>query len=287
MEFMMNRKFMQFHFFRNTYRVLSGTVLLFLVISLALGCSSTKRKGEKTLEMKDLTLSYRNKVDGGPDVASLKMAHPLKISERMVVQHLSRLHYENFALLGEAGPVFTRADIKRLKRLLTKALNNAKPQNIIIFEIESEEGTTVGQVFASKGNLHWRFEEIRGVKHSLTRNQLARYGTAWRLIPKKGQRYQVASQLLGSRPKTNWIIAKLNIAMATQSREKASVPQNAPQPPPDPPVDPAPASTPSATPKVDPDLEEKLKFLKRLYENELIDQREYQKKRQDLLDQYL
>ena len=35
------------------------------------------------------------------------------------------------------------------------------------------------------------------------------------------------------------------------------------------------------------DLEEKLKFLKHLYENQLIDQQEYEKKRKDLLDQYL
>jgi len=277
---------MSFHKFMKTHRLLTGTVFLLMVISLALGCSS-KRKGEKTLEMKDLTLSYRDKADGGPDVASVKMAHPVKISEKLLVQHLRRLRYENFALLGEAGPVFDKADIMRLKRLLTKALNNLKPHNIIIFEIESEEGTTLGQVFASKGYLHWRFEEIHGVKHSLTRNRLARYGTAWRLIPKKGQRYRAASQLLGTSSKTNWIIAKLDIATAAPAREKPQATRKAPETPPEPPSESPPASTPAASPEVDPELEEKLKFLKRLYEKELIDQREYQKKRQDILDQYL
>ena len=199
------------------------------------------------------------------------------------------LSYESNSLLGEAGPVFTKEDIQKTKRLLTKALNKAHSQNIIAFEVESEEGTTQGELFASKGNLHWRFFEIQGVKYSLTRNQMARYGTAWRLVTKKGQKFHVTDKLLGAKQWTNWIEAKINLPTPANpktsegktNRPNTGAAQKAPSP-----SQPSPSTTIAPENRII-DLEEKLKFLKYLHQNQLIDKREYEQKRKDLLNQYL
>ena len=203
-----------------------------------------------------------------------------------MVFHMVALTYENHSLLGKPGPVFTKEDIKKSMRLLTKALTKAHSQNIIGFEVESEEGLTKGELFASEGKLHWRFFQIQGIQHSLTRNQMTRYGTAWRIVPKKGQKFHVTDKLLGAKQWTNWVEAKIDLPAPENLRigsknKKRSSPSTAQSPPP--------ASQPRTTApqKSTTDLEEKLKFLKHLHENQLIDQREYEQKRKDLLDQYL
>ncbi len=263
-------------------------VAIMIVLALA-GCSSTHKSAGKTLTTEDFTLTYADKAQAGREINKLILQHPLPVTERQMVFHMVALTYENYSLLGEAGPVFTKDDIKKTKRLLTKALNKAHSQNIIGFEVESEDGTTKGELFASSGKLHWRFFEIRGVKYSLTRNLMARYGTAWRMVPKKGQKFHVTDRLLGTKQWTNWIEAQINlpapanlkIARPKKRRPNPGTAQSVPPP--------AQPSRPKATApeKSTTDLEEKLKFLKYLYENQLIDKREYEQKRKDLLDQYL
>lgn len=260
-----------------------------LAVLLQTGCTSTHKAAGKKLATEDLTLRYTDKAQAGAEIRELLMQHPLPISERQMVYHMAALTYENHSLLGKPSPVFTKEDIQKTKRLFTKALAKAHSQNIIGFEVESEEGTTHGQLFASGGNLHWRFFEIQGVKYSLTRNQMARYGTAWRMVPRSGQKFHVTDKFLGSKQWTNWVEAKINLPapsnVRTGSRKKkrlnsgTSSTQPAPQ---------QPGGAQSAPPsKSASDLEDKLKFLKYLYENQLIDKREYEQKRKDLLDQYL
>ena len=251
---------------------LSFLMAIVLVLSLV-GCSSTQKSAGKKLATEDLTLTYIDNAQAGAEIQELILQHPLPITERQMVIHMVALTYENYSLLGEAGPVFTKDDINKAKRLLTKALNKAHSQNIIGFEVESETGTTKGELFASQGNLHWRFTEIQGVKYSLTRNQMARYGTAWRMVPKKGQKFHLTDKLLGAKQWTNWLEAKINLP--APSNLKVSRPKKK-------------SSAKATVPKNNPsELEEKLKFLKYLHENQLIDKREYEQKRKDLLDQYL
>lgn len=272
-----------------TNKFLKAPFAIAVAIILALaGCSSTQKSAGKTLTMKDFTLTYTDKAQAGREVSKLVLQHPLSISERQMVFHMVALSYENYSLLGKAGPIFTKEDIKKTKHLLTKALNKAHPKNIIGFEVESEEGTTQGQLFASGGNLHWRFFEIQGVKHSRTRNQIARYGTAWRIMPKKGQKFHVTDKFLGAKQWTNWIEAKIdlpapgNLKMARPGKQRTQSGAAASTSPSSPRVFPK-----TIAPKNKTDLKEKLKFLKHLYENQLINKQEYEQKRKDLLDQYL
>ncbi len=269
--------------FLKTHFAIAVTIILTLA-----GCSSTHKSAGKKLTAKDFTLSYIDKAQAGAEFNELTLQHPLPITGRQMVFHMVALTYENYSLLGKAGPVFTKDDINKTKRLLTKALTKAHSQNIIGFEVESEDGTTKGELFASKGNLHWRFSEIRGVKYSLTRNQMARYGTAWRLVPKKGQKYHTTNKFLGAKQWTNWIEAKTNlpapanlkIAPKKKKHLNSGTAQSASPPA-------QPNSLKATVPGTPADLEEKLKFLKHLYKNQLIDKREFEQKRKDLLDQYL
>ena len=243
---------------------------------------------DRKLIMKDFTLTYIDQEQADGKIDELILQHPLSITERQMVFHMVALSYENYSSPSKASPVFTKEDIKKTKRLLTKALNKAHPQNIIGFEVASEAGATQGQLFASRGVLHWRFFKIRGVWFSKTRNPMEQYGT-WRMVPRKGQRFHKSNKPRGTRQWTNWIEAKIDLPAPANlkiSRPKTNPPnpgtaQTTPSP-----SQPSPAKTITPEKNV-ADLEEKLKFLKYLHENQLIDKREYEQKRKDLLNQYL
>ena len=267
---------------KTTGNLHTSFVAAMMTVLILAGCSSTHKSAGKKLTTKDFTLTYIDKAQAGTEINELALQHPLPLTERQMVIHMVALTYENYSLLGKPGPVFTKEDIQNTTRLLTKALAKVHSQNIIGFEVESEEGTTKGQLFVTEGILHWRFFEIRGVKFSLTRNQMARYGTAWRIVPKKGQKFHTTEKLLGAKQWANWIEAKIDLSAPSNLRKKkrrssSGTAQSRP------PRQPKPVSPQKST----TDLEEKLKFLKHLHENQLIDQREYEQKRKDLLDQYL
>lgn len=251
-------------------------VAVFLSLCLLAGCSSTHKSADKTLEENDLKLTYKDKAQASGDTAELILQHPLSISEKQMVFHLVALTYEPFSLFSSVTPVFTKEDIQKIKRLLTKSLNKAHAQNIIVFEVESERGTTKGELFASKGNLHWRFFKIRGADYSLTRNKMSRYGVNWQLVPKKGQKFHVSNKLLGTKQWTNWIEAKIELPAPENLKTERSK------------SDTSNSGTSESPPeKNTAGLEEKLKLLKRLHKEQLIDQQEYEKRQKDLLDQYL
>ena len=99
----------------------------------------------------------------------------------------------------------------------------------------------------------------------------------------------MTDQLLGSKKWTNWIEARVNLPAPANLKtarpgQKGSNPGTAQSAPP--PSQPG-GSTLTVPGKTPADLEEKLRFLKYLHENQLIDKREYEQKRKDLLDQYL
>lgn len=253
------------------YQKIFGWILvLILFVVLNARCSSTAIKGEKTLKAKDLTLSYLDKSRAGQHVAEMTLQHPVSLSEQEVFHHLVSLRYEGNALLSKQNPVFKKDDLQKIRRLLTRALHSVKPNHVLGFELEGSGGTTSGIVFASNGKLHWKFDEIQGAQHSLSGNPVTRYGAAWQLIPLKGQKLFATKTLLGNKKWTNWIVARLKLpGQPPKTNTKKNRPSDTPQ-------------------NFNPDtLEEKLVFLKRLHEKNLIDDQEYQQKRKDLLDKYL
>ena len=254
--------------------LLGWVFVLVLFGVLNAGCSPTIIKGEKTLEAKDLTLSYLDKSRAGQHVVEMTLQHPVSLSEKEVFHHLVSLRYEGNALLSKQKPVFKKDDLQKIRHLLTRALHSVKPNHVVGFELDAAGGTTSGIVFASNGNLYWKFDEIQGAAHSLSGSPTAHHGVTWRLIPRKGQKLFASKTLLGQKKWTNWIAAKLKLP-GKPPQMKTGEGKNRP-----------PATPQNARPAPDA-LEEKLEFLKRLHEKNLIDDAEYQQKRKDLLDQYL
>jgi hypothetical protein len=104
----------------------------------------------------------------------------------------------------------------------------------------------------------------------------------WRMVPQSGQKYQAVQKLLGPQAQENWIFAELQPSSKRQkslgpSKNRMAVPSREPG---------NNRHSPQKGPS-DPALEEKLEFLKDLHEKELIDEKEYDQKKKELLDAYL
>ena len=108
-------------------------------------------------------------------------------------------------------------------------------------------------------------------------------------MPQSGQKYQAVQKLLGTQAQENWIFAELQPTSKRQknarqknfqsgpSKSRKEIPLREPA---------NNRHSPQKSPP-NPALEEKLEFLKDLHEKELIDEKEYDQKKKELLDTYL
>ena len=240
---------------------------------------------EKRLEKKGFTLIYKSQFAAGAGIGEIKLS-PVNLSEDQVRQQMQSLIYEELSLFGKKKPVFSREDITRAARLITKALNRAPSNKIVYYELETPRGGTEGVVFPSKNVLHWRFYSIQG--GAFNNRPLTMWGGGnWRLVPGSRQQYHSTKKLLGAEALENWV--KIDIPRRSResridrdpppsrSRSKRKSRQAAPPPTP----------KQAASSATDPELEKKLHFLKNLYEKNLIDEEEYNRKRKEILDNYL
>jgi hypothetical protein len=268
---------------------LSLVLILILAMSSEMisGCASSP---EKSFEINGFTLSYKDKTSArdnfslGSPTSKIQLSHPLKMSESDVRNHLESLMFEELSLFGKEKYVFHDKDIDRITRLLTKALKHVPSHKIIHYELETSGGITEGDIFASKELIHWRFSSIKGMGFSL--RSYTGWGNAnWRMVPQSGQKYHATTNLMGSRAQENWIIAKL-VPAKTNKRPKQKNSRLSKNKTTDPSS--APAIAANSPAKIsDPALKEKLQFLKDLHDKKLIDKKEYDQKRKELLDAYL
>ena len=108
------------------------------------------------------------------------------------------------------------------------------------------------------------------------------------MVPQPGQKYQAVQKLLGPQAQENWIFAELQPSSKRQKNARQKNLQSDPSK--------SRSDVPSResannrhSPSKGPNLvlEEKLEFLKDLHEKNLIDEKEYNQKRKELLDTYL
>lgn len=258
-----------------------GALIIFPFLQ---GCGTAQ---DKKLEKEGFTLIFRPKSAAGPLVGKMQLNHPVNISQSNVKNHLMSLGYEELSLMGKKKYINSPKNLEEVSRLLTKALNRVNPNNIIRYEVETPKGTTAGDLFATQDKLNWRFDKIKGVNFSGSSFPGFR-GSTWRLIPVPGQKYFVKKQFFGNSTKENWIVAdlilpkqnirKIRQDSRSQATKKRSRTQRSVEP------DESPSSVEPAT---SPELEKKLRFLKDLRQKNLIDEEEYQRKRSEILDEYL
>ena len=249
-----------------------------LIPVIFLGCGTTK---EKKLEKEGLTLIYRPKSQAGPGLNKLALNHPIKISEADFKNHLYSLQYEELSLLGKKRYTISLADLQDTTQILTKAVNRMASENILVFELETSRGTTVGEIFRTGNNLNFRFQSIKGLEFSNT-SFGGGGGTTWRMVPVDGQRYRVTKRLLGTSTQENWIVAKMTLPKISRRLSKA---QSSKAPAASAPTPSAPTNPPAGN--NNQELEKKLQFLKDLRDKDLIDDEEYEIKRKELLNSFL
>jgi len=255
--------------------ILAFFLISTLLLGLTTGCSFTR---EKKLRGNGFTLMYKSKSAGGYALADIKLAS-VQVSEGEILRQLRSLQYEELALFGKKKAVFTREQAKRIGRLIAKALNKSSGNKIIYYELDTPGGATEGTVFANGKVLNWRFSSIHGREFS-NRAFNGWGGSNWRLLPGSGQRYHTTGRLLGQEAKENWIKVALSRNSAQEFQEEKKYRDTAPSQKPR-------KQAPTRNKSADTDLEEKLQFLKGLYEKNLVDEEEYNRKRKELLDTYL
>jgi hypothetical protein len=269
------------------------SILVFFLISTLLlwliaGCSSTR---ERKLRGNGFTLMFKSKSAGGYSLADIRLTS-VQVSEGEILRQLSSLKYEELALFGKKKAIFTREQAKRIGRLIAKALNKSSGNKIIYYELDTPDGATEGDVFANGKVLNWRFSSIQGREFS-SRAFNGWGGSNWRLLPGSGQRYHTTGRLLGQEAKENWVKVALSRNSARELREEKKYRDTAPSRKPrkrrrvraEPSRKWAPA--PTRNNSSDTELEKKLQFLKGLYDKNLVDEEEYNRKRKELLDTYL
>jgi hypothetical protein len=259
-----------------------------LLLGLIAGCSLTR---EKKLRGDGFTLMFKSKSAGGYALADIKLTS-VQVSEGEILRQLRSIQYEELALFGKKKAVFTREQANRIGRLLAKALNKSSGNKIIYYELDTTDGATEGDVFANGKVLNWRFSSIQGREFS-SRAFNGWGGSNWRLLPSNGQRYHTTGRLLGQEAKENWIKVALSHNSDRELREEGEYRDTAPprksrnqhRVRDEPSIKQAPVTTRNNS--ADTELEKKLQFLKRLYEKNLVDEKEYNRKRKELLETYL
>ena len=257
-----------------------------LLLGLVAGCSFTR---EKKLRSDGFTLMYKSKSAGGHEIADMKLAS-VKVSEDEILRQLRSIQYEELALFGKKRAVFTRKQANRIGGLIAKALNKSSGNKIIYYELDTPDGATEGTVFANGKVLNWRFSSIRGRVFS-NRSFNGWGGSNWILLPSSRQRYHVTGRLLGKVAKKNWIKVPLSRNSARELEEEKEyrdpIPSQKPRKQRRVPAEPSRKQAPTRNKPSDKELEKKLQFLKGLYEKNLVDEEEYNRKRKELLDTFL
>ena len=257
-----------------------------LLLGLVVGCSFTR---EKKLRGDGFTLMYKSKSAGGHEIADMKLTS-VKVSEDEILRQLRSIQYEELALFGKKRAVFTRKQANRIGGLIAKALNKSSGNKIIYYELDTPDGATEGNVFANGKVLNWRFSSIRGRVFS-NRSFNGWGGSNWILLPGSRQRYHVTGRLLGKVAKKNWIKVALSRNSARELEEEKEyrdpITSQKPRKQRRVRAEPSRKQAPTRNKLSDTELEKKLQFLKDLYEKNLVDEEEYNRKRKELLDTFL
>lgn len=254
------------------------TVVLLLLCSLSLGaCKSLET--DKTYNKPGLTLSFLRLYELNEDLEDFQIDHPVEISTEQVRNHLLSLYFQDISETDQkAYPVFTEDDAKKLAPGLKAALNRLEDDQYIYFGFQAEKGVTEGEILSSVDKIHWRLLRINGVDYS--NHFLGMTKPTWRLVRRtSGQQIYKEKTGITKITRENWMIVDLNlpkikrrpVAMAPRSGSASSSSGQKP-------------ASKQTTSSSRSHLQNKLKNLKELYENGLIDEQDYQKKKNEILN---
>ncbi len=210
--------------------------------------------------------------------------HPYEISPEVLEKILLSIYYERVWLnipfsRGKAKQyqLFLPEEAKTLASHLSEGFKKANSRQWLNFSLECKRGKilvgsvriTDGIAFIKDGELNLVFRNIAeklGVDENInTSNPLKYYPNSSRLVAKEGQR--LAKNKKG-KPRDNWLIIELNYFQKKASAKEKEIEKQ----------------KPPSTQK-EKSIKERLLKLRELYEEGLITEEEYKKKRQEILDE--
>jgi len=248
----------------NIWKVLA-IFLAFFITSCA-----TLIKPERTFSKNGLKVSFRS-LNALDEVQDIKFIYPIILTEKQVFNHLLSLWHQRIVSPGKPKPVFTRDEAGNLAPLFSKALKKVEATKFLNFEFQSSKGLIEGRVFATRKKLHWHFLKINNELYSNDPMRIKK--PTWRLVRMPGQTYQKLQSGRFEKSIKNRIIADINIPFPkqrSQARRLTKPSQN--------------TLTQSDSKKME--LKTKLDALKEFLDEGLIDQKEYDKKKEALMNQY-
>lgn len=289
-------------------------VLLLFVAGFLSACSTIRWVENPIANHKDLkvTLEYQTK---GDQVVPQHYDHPCKLNQHVVAAFLKGLDYQDGGFLFKRArkyPIFQESEIARLAPAITAALAKANANQRVAFTSYSRGGEFIFK--------HRRI--TKGILFVKPKNEL---NIAFSLIDynlNPNREYEVPPELAGRDPLTIrisgtgtraaptapyakrhvfangdkspvWIVANINdLKAAVRAESRPAKPALAVEPASEtPPAAGKTVSTPVETPPAgsmqtrEEKVEKRLQFLKNLYDKGLINQKEYDRKKSEVLQE--
>ena len=242
--------------------------LLILVLYVFVVFVSIESVSAKTKNIK-VSISYKPKVHEQLNVKKFKLNHPIKISKRELFNHLVSLRYKGSSMGNKERGVFFPDEIKKLVPTLVKAFAGVDSRKIVHIELKGKNGITVGDAFSFRNYLSWRFESIHGETFFQKNNARGWSIFAWKLMPQKGQLYYKSSE--NKRIHKNWLVTKLHLPVSKIKdraiNELSDIFEGG-----------------DLNNKMNQELERKLRNLKHLYDQGLIEEEEYKVQQKKLFE---
>ena len=242
--------------------------LLILVLYVFVVFVSIESVSAKTKNIK-VSISYKPKVHEQLNVKKFKLNHPIKISKREIVNHLVSLRYKGLSMGNKEMGVFFPDEIKKLVPILVKAFAGVDSRKVIHIELKGKTGTTVGDAFSFKNYLSWRFESIHGETFFQKNNARGWSIFAWKLMPQKGQLYYKSSE--NKRIHKNWLVTKLHLPISKTKDRSISELSDI-------------FESGDSGKKMNQKLERKLRHLKHIYDQGLIEEEEYKVQQKNIFE---
>lgn len=208
----------------------------------------------------------------------LKLIHPYSFRLKAIQKSLVALKFKEKNIFNvKQGRIFNNALVKRLAPLIQEKFSQANLSQRISFQISNASGSTYiqGDTFLTSEGLHWRFTVLRGVQWGIEDFSVS--GEPWVLVLQKEQAYKQrywkgSTQL--AQDIVNWVIFK-NI-LPTSSRK---LPESASHPS---------TQKDKKSPKkhTASGVKERLHLLEQLREENVITEKEYARKRREILGQF-
>ena len=244
-------------------------IITALFLAGFLGACTGVLKPERTFSKNGLTITFRS-INHLGNIRDLRFQYPIHLSEETIRKHLLSLYHQNIENPKKPRPVFSPQEVKEFTPLFITVLKKVETGKYLHFKFRSSGRQNEGGVFLTPKKIHWRFIKINNEYFS--NDPLKIRKPTWKLVRKPGQDYKMLQTGRFKKALKNWIIADINLTIPQQrSRSRKKSP-------------PGNLTSPKSRGS---ELREKMDTLQELLETGLINDNEYRKKKESLLDEYL